>query len=75
MAKILKATILTLSEAPGGEAGVVGSGIAKYVLGDAADASVNQVKFLELSAPDFSLSAEALYDQTVAAIKTAEGIV
>ncbi len=72
MAKTLKATILMLSEMP--EQPGVGRAVAKYILGDDADPSVNQIKFKEIAAPDLSQTATALYAAVVAAIKTDEGI-
>jgi hypothetical protein len=74
MAKTLKATILMLSEAPDGQPGVAGRAMAKYIVGDGADASVNQVKFKELAAPDLARPAGELFASAVAAIKVDEGI-
>ncbi len=72
MAKTLKATILMLSEMP--EQPGVGRAVAKYILGDDADVSVNQIKFKEVAAPDLGQPATALYASIVAAIKADEGI-
>ncbi|MFH0900565.1 MAG: hypothetical protein V2A73_08040 [Pseudomonadota bacterium] len=74
MAKTLKATVLTLSESSDGPAGVASRALAKYVLGDDADPSVNLVKFKELGAVDLTQSASALYASVVAFVKAAEGI-
>lgn len=74
MAKILKATVLMVSEEPDGQAGVAGKAVAKYIVGDDADPSVNVVKFKEVAAPDFGQAAGALYAGVVAAIKADEGI-
>lgn len=74
MAKMLKATILMLSEAPEGQPGVAGRALAKYIVGDDADPSVNLVKFKEVATPDFVGAAGDLYAGVVASIKTDEGI-
>jgi len=74
MAKILKATILMLSEAPDGEPGVAGKAVAKYILGDDADPSVSQVKIMEVSAADLTVPVDELYASVVAAVKTGEGL-
>lgn len=74
MAKTLKATILMLSEAPDGQPGVAGRALAKYIVGDDADASVSRVKFKEMAAPDFARPAAELFASVVAAIKADEGI-
>jgi len=74
MAKTLKATVLMLSEAPEGQPGVAGRAVAKYIVGDDADSSVNLVKFKEVTTPDFATGAGDLYAGIVASIKTDEGI-
>ena len=74
MARTLKATILMLSEAPDGSPGVAGRALAKYVLGDDADASFNQVKFKEVGGADLTQPAGTLYAGVVASIKADEGI-
>ncbi len=74
MAKILKATILMLSEAPDGQPGVAGKGVAKYILGDDGDPAVSRVRMLEVSAADLSIPADELYVRVVADVKAAEGL-
>lgn len=74
MAKILKATILMLSEAPDGQPGVAGKAVAKYILGDDGDPAVSRVRMLEVSAADLSIPADELYARVVADVKAAEGL-
>ena len=74
MAKILKGTILMLSEAPDGEPGKPGKAVVRYFLGDDEDASVSHVKMMDVSAADLSVSVDELYSQLVADVKAAEGI-
>jgi hypothetical protein len=74
MAKILKATVLMLSEGPGEQGGLIGKAVAKYIVGDDGDPSVQHVKFKEVAAPDFGTPAGALYAAVVADIKADEGI-
>lgn len=75
MAKILKATIVMLSEAPRGQPGIAGKVVAKYIIGDDGDAAVNTVKFQEVATSDLGKPAAALFAEVVTAIKRAEGIV
>ncbi len=74
MAKILKATILMLSEAPDGQPGVAGKAVARYILGDDADPGVSQVKIKEVSAADLGRPADQLFADVVAKLKADEGI-
>jgi len=74
MAKILKATILMLSEAPDGQPGVAGKAVAKYIVGDDDDPSINHVKIKEVSAADLARPAEVLFAEVVASLKSDEGI-
>ena len=72
MAKMLKATILMISEMP--DQPGVGRAVAKYILGDDTDASINLFKFKELAAPDLGQPTTTLYAGVVAAIKADEWI-
>ena len=74
MAKILRATILMLSEAPDGQPGVAGKAVAKYIVGDDADPGVTQVKMKEVSAADLGRPADEIFADVVALLKTDEGI-
>ena len=74
MAKVLKATILMLSEAPDGQPGVAGKAVAKYIVGDDADPSVNQVKIKEVSAAGLDKPADQLFADLVAQLEADEGI-
>ena len=74
MAKILKATILMLSEAPDGQPGVAGKAVAKYIVGDDADPGVSQVKIKEVSAAGLDKPADQLFADVVAGLKADEGI-
>jgi hypothetical protein len=74
MAKILKATILMLSEAPDGQPGVAGKAVAKYIVGDDGDPSINQVKIKEVSAADLARPADVLFAEVVASLKNDEGV-
>ena len=74
MAKVLKATILMLSEAPDGEPGVAGKAVVKYVVGDEDDPTSSQVKLKEISAAGLSQPADQLFASVVAALKTDEGL-
>ena len=74
MAKILKATILMLSEAPDGQPGVAGKAVAKYIVGDDTDPSVNVVKLVEVSAADLGRAADQLFADVVTRLRSDEGI-
>lgn len=74
MAKVIKATILMLSEAPDGQPGAAGKAVAKYVVGDDADPAVNLVKLLEVSAAGLSRPADQLFAEVVSKLRSHEGI-
>ena len=74
VAKILKATILMLSEAPDGQPGVAGKAVVKYIVGDDADPGMSQVKIKEVSAAGLDKPADQLFADVVAQLKADEGI-
>ena len=74
MAKILKGTILMLSEAPDGELGRPGKAVARYFLGDDQDPSFSQVNMMDVSTLDLSLPTDELYARIVDDVKATEGL-